>query len=201
MGLSPKTPGRTTINFELFEKKKSFVYVTICIGENRSADQLRGNREADQRLCFRYLDKTIPPLTSPPPPRGGLCSLLPESQMTVLPSSLKCLSSAPCSLKPKMLCFLPKSLKINYPSPQIAKSLKEIALLPESPKPLGGPLLYLTPKFQASSYFLCLFASDLFGNHIAGFPTRWLNYDNLDPELVTRAKFLKKRAKCTFTVP
>ena len=26
---------------------------TICIGENKGADQLRGNREADQRLCFR----------------------------------------------------------------------------------------------------------------------------------------------------
>ena len=27
----------------------------ICICENKDADQLRGNREADQRLCFRYL--------------------------------------------------------------------------------------------------------------------------------------------------
>ena len=35
---------------------------TICIGENKGADQLRGNREADQRLCFRYSDSTIPPL-------------------------------------------------------------------------------------------------------------------------------------------
>ena len=33
---------------------------TICIGENKDADQLRGNREADQRLCFRYPDSTIP---------------------------------------------------------------------------------------------------------------------------------------------
>ena len=33
---------------------------TICIGENKGADQLRGNREADQRLCFRHLDSTIP---------------------------------------------------------------------------------------------------------------------------------------------
>ena len=32
----------------------------ICICENKDADQLRGNREADQRLCFRYLDSTIP---------------------------------------------------------------------------------------------------------------------------------------------
>ena len=33
---------------------------TICIGENKGAYQLRGNREADQRLCFRYSDSTIP---------------------------------------------------------------------------------------------------------------------------------------------
>ena len=35
---------------------------TICICETKGADQLRGNREADQRLCFRYWDSTIPPL-------------------------------------------------------------------------------------------------------------------------------------------
>ena len=33
---------------------------TICIGENKDADQLRSIREADQRLCFRYSDSTIP---------------------------------------------------------------------------------------------------------------------------------------------
>ena len=33
---------------------------TICIGENKDADQLRGHREADQRLCFRFSDRTIP---------------------------------------------------------------------------------------------------------------------------------------------
>ena len=32
---------------------------TICICENKDADQLRGNRAADQRLCFRYKDSTI----------------------------------------------------------------------------------------------------------------------------------------------
>ena len=32
----------------------------ICTCENKDADQLRGNREADQRLCFRYTDSTIP---------------------------------------------------------------------------------------------------------------------------------------------
>ena len=29
---------------------------TICIGKNKDTDQLRGDREADQRLCFCYSD-------------------------------------------------------------------------------------------------------------------------------------------------
>ena len=32
----------------------------FCICENKDADQLRSNREADQRLCFRHTDSTIP---------------------------------------------------------------------------------------------------------------------------------------------
>ena len=31
----------------------------FCICENKDADQLRGNCEADQRLCFRYSDSMI----------------------------------------------------------------------------------------------------------------------------------------------
>ena len=34
------------------------LFLHIC--ENKSADQLRGNRAAVQRLCFRYIDSTIP---------------------------------------------------------------------------------------------------------------------------------------------
>ena len=33
---------------------------TFCICENKDADQLR---EADQRLCFRYIDSPIPLLS------------------------------------------------------------------------------------------------------------------------------------------
>ena len=32
---------------------------TICIGENKAADQLCSTCTADQRLCFRYMDSTI----------------------------------------------------------------------------------------------------------------------------------------------
>ena len=37
----------------------------FCICENKDADQLRGNREADQRLCFHYTDSTIPLFLNP----------------------------------------------------------------------------------------------------------------------------------------
>ena len=36
-------------------RKPSF---SIC--EKKDKDQLRGNREADQHLCFSYIDSTIP---------------------------------------------------------------------------------------------------------------------------------------------
>ena len=42
----------------------------FCICENKDADQLRGNREADQRLCFRDTDSTIPLL-----PKSEISSL------------------------------------------------------------------------------------------------------------------------------
>ena len=35
----------------------------FCLCKNKDADQLRGDREADQRLCFRYTDSTIPLLS------------------------------------------------------------------------------------------------------------------------------------------
>ena len=32
---------------------------TICICENKDADQLHGNHKADQHLCFCYMDSTL----------------------------------------------------------------------------------------------------------------------------------------------
>ena len=46
----------------------------FCICENKDADQLRSYREADQRLCFRYLDSTNPLL-----PQSKISSLHPSS--------------------------------------------------------------------------------------------------------------------------
>ena len=39
---------RGRVNMSLVMRKPAF-----CICENKDPDQLRGNREADQRLCFR----------------------------------------------------------------------------------------------------------------------------------------------------
>ena len=46
----------------------------FCICENKDSDQLRSNCAADQRLCFRYTDSTIPLL-----PKSEISSLLPSS--------------------------------------------------------------------------------------------------------------------------
>ena len=37
----------------------------FCICENKGADQLHGNRAADQRFCFPFIDSTIPLLLNP----------------------------------------------------------------------------------------------------------------------------------------
>ena len=46
----------------------------FCICQNKDADQLRSNCAADRRLCFRYIDSTIPPL-----PKSEISSLYPSS--------------------------------------------------------------------------------------------------------------------------
>ena len=45
----------------------------FCICKNKDADQLRGNREADQRLCFHYTDSTSPLL-----PKSEISSVQPS---------------------------------------------------------------------------------------------------------------------------
>ena len=44
------------LTFEPLREKTNVLHVG-----NKDADQLRGNHEADLRLCFPYLDSTIPP--------------------------------------------------------------------------------------------------------------------------------------------
>ena len=80
---------------------------TICIGENKGADQLRGNREADQPLCFRYTDSTIPlfsksKISSLWPSsvlvQLGLCQTCSETTLLVFPRGVSFFIQAPrCS--------------------------------------------------------------------------------------------------------
>ena len=67
---------------------------TICIGENIDADQLRSNREADQRLGFRYMNSTIPFLLKSEissfylfsvTVQAGLCRTWSETTLLVFP--------------------------------------------------------------------------------------------------------------------
>ena len=67
---------------------------SFCICENKDADQLHGNRKADQRLCFRNVDSTIPLLSkseisslepSSVAVQPGLCRTRLETRMLVFP--------------------------------------------------------------------------------------------------------------------
>ena len=49
-----------TVSYSLDSYEPRCEKTGFCICENKDADQLRGNREADQHLCFRYTDTTIP---------------------------------------------------------------------------------------------------------------------------------------------
>ena len=60
---------------------------TICIGENKDADHLRGIYEADQRLCFRYSESKIP--------------LLPKSETLNIYLSLVAVQLGLCGIRSK----------------------------------------------------------------------------------------------------
>ena len=53
------------LSYEPRPEKTDFLHM-----RNKDADQLHGDREADQRLCFRYTDSTIPLLS-----KSGILSL------------------------------------------------------------------------------------------------------------------------------
>ena len=82
----------------------------FCICENKDADQLRGNREADQRLCFRYIDSTIPLL-----PKYEISSLK-LSSVAVQPGLCRTWSETPKTgfLTTRLICpFMAKIEQIT----------------------------------------------------------------------------------------
>ena len=76
----------------------------FCICENKDADQLRGHREADQRLCFRSTDSTIPLL-----PISKISSLQPSS-VAVQPGLCRTWSETPKTgfLTMRLICVFCK---------------------------------------------------------------------------------------------
>ena len=61
----------------------------FCIYENKDVDQLRGNRESDQGLCFCYVASTIPLL-----PKYKISSLY-ASSVTAQPGLCQTRSETP----------------------------------------------------------------------------------------------------------
>ena len=123
---------------------------TICIGENKDADQLRGNREADQRLCFRT-----------------------KTQISFAVTA-KLISA-----------FVFATRIVQF-------------------------LFYLNPKFQASSYFLCLYRSVCVGpvrkfSHEAA-PLLFLEYEFTDNQIAHccsngwHYRYIRAKRKCTHEV-
>ena len=86
----------------------------FCIYKNKDADQLRGNHEADQRLCFRYTDSTVPLL-----PKWEISSL-PSSSVTVQPSLCRTWSETPkngfLTTRLILILIVPVTLQRNHTS-------------------------------------------------------------------------------------
>ena len=76
---------------------------TTCICKNKGADQLRGNREAGQRLCCRNTDSTIPLLLKP-----KISSFLPAS---VIVQAGLCRTWS----ETQIVCFVTQRLNSNIP--------------------------------------------------------------------------------------
>ena len=77
------------LEWPIYEMSRVMRKPDFCICENKDADQLRGNREADQRLCFHYIDSTIHLLS-----KSEISSLKPYS-VVVQPGSCRTWSETP----------------------------------------------------------------------------------------------------------
>ena len=105
-------------------KKRNVYYMSrvvrgpdFCICEKKDADQLRGNHEADRRLCFRYADSTIPLLPksevsglwlSSVAVRTGLCR---RPRGPVFSERGSCVHDVFKIIKACLYCLMPKDFR------------------------------------------------------------------------------------------
>ena len=96
---------------------------TICIGENKDADQLRG--KADQRLCFLYMNSTLTLLlkskiSSFKPvsvtAQTGLCRTCSETTLLVFPRGGSFLSNEKKTQYPIMAKYTYWNLLVHFKS-------------------------------------------------------------------------------------
>ena len=73
----------------------------FCICENKDADQLHSNCAADQRLCFCYIDSTIPLL-----PKYEISSLYPSSVAVQLGLCRRQAEDRFCRVAAHMYCHI-----------------------------------------------------------------------------------------------
>ena len=59
LGTGSLLPGRFTQEWFGLDMSHVMRKLDLCLSENKGVNQLRGNREADQRLCFGYSVCTI----------------------------------------------------------------------------------------------------------------------------------------------
>ena len=119
---------------------------TICIGENKDADQLRGSREVDQCLCFHYMDSAI----------SILNPKFPAS------SHLQCLCSSVCvgpGRKPRRPVFSQCGSSINYNSQKCYTFLNTVWLETTC---LERPLLLLPVRGLLTQVQLYLFTTSIY---------------------------------------
>ena len=123
----------------------------FCICENKDADQLRGNRKADQRLCFRYTDSTIHLLS-----KYKISSLQPSS-VAVQPGLCGTWSETPKTgfLTTRLICI---SLRIDCLVETRNYSMLVPAFVASSFGVTDENYLFVKDMSGPSSFF-CMFSS------------------------------------------
>ena len=100
----------------------------FCICENKDADQLRCNREADQRLCFHYTDSSIPLLPKSEISARFVLDLVGNPEKRVFSQRGSIYVSSPYSLYPRHLCRRVYSFHLSIICPFVCSFVSSFVL-------------------------------------------------------------------------